>query len=51
MSMGLGMLERDLAGLLNNKVRAQRLDEALEILASRWCGKPLEATMPRAGDA
>jgi alkanesulfonate monooxygenase SsuD/methylene tetrahydromethanopterin reductase-like flavin-dependent oxidoreductase (luciferase family) len=41
LTAGLGILEWDQAGSLNNKVRAQRLDEALEILASRWRSKPL----------
>ncbi|GHO82374.1 LLM class flavin-dependent oxidoreductase [Dictyobacter formicarum] len=41
LTAGLGILERDQAGSLNNKVRAQRLDEALEILASRWRSEPL----------
>ena len=41
LTAGLGILERGQAGGLSNKVRAQRLDEALSILASRWRSEPL----------
>ncbi len=38
---GLGVLELDKFGLQDNKVRAQRLDEALDILDSWWQGTSL----------
>lgn len=41
LAAGLGIVEQDQADLLNNKVRAERFDEALDILAGRWRGEPL----------
>ena len=39
LTAGLGVLELDKFGLQENRVRAQRLDEALEILESWWHGE------------
>lgn len=39
LTAGLGVLELDKFGLQENRVRAQRLDEALEILGSWWHGE------------
>ncbi len=48
LTAGLGILELGKVGSLNNKVRAERLDEALEILesrcAARLCAQPLRGT-------
>ncbi len=44
LTAGLGVLEPDNIGSLNSKVRAERLDEALEILVSRWRGESLRTT-------
>jgi alkanesulfonate monooxygenase SsuD/methylene tetrahydromethanopterin reductase-like flavin-dependent oxidoreductase (luciferase family) len=44
LTAGLGILEPDKVGSLNNKVRAERLDEALSILESRWRGESLRTT-------
>src|SRR5205823_5657003 len=41
LTAGLGVLELDKFGLQDNKVRAQQLDEALEILDSWWHGEPM----------
>jgi alkanesulfonate monooxygenase SsuD/methylene tetrahydromethanopterin reductase-like flavin-dependent oxidoreductase (luciferase family) len=38
---GLGVLELDKFGMRENKVRAQRLDEALTIVNGWWQGKPM----------
>ena len=48
LTAGLGILEPGQVGSLNNKVRAERLDEALEILESRWRGESLR-TFPSEG--
>ncbi len=44
LTAGLGILAPGKVGSLNNKVRAERLDEALEILESRWHGEALRTT-------
>ena len=41
LTAGLGVLELDKFGMQDNKVRAQRLDEALAILDSWWHGEDL----------
>jgi alkanesulfonate monooxygenase SsuD/methylene tetrahydromethanopterin reductase-like flavin-dependent oxidoreductase (luciferase family) len=41
LTAGLGILEPRKGGSLNNKARAERLDEALSILESRWRGEAL----------
>jgi alkanesulfonate monooxygenase SsuD/methylene tetrahydromethanopterin reductase-like flavin-dependent oxidoreductase (luciferase family) len=41
LTAGLGVLEQDTSGLLDTRVRARRLDEAVEILDSRWQGESL----------
>lgn len=41
LTAGLGVLELDKFHLQENKVRAQRLDEALDILERWWQGEPL----------
>jgi alkanesulfonate monooxygenase SsuD/methylene tetrahydromethanopterin reductase-like flavin-dependent oxidoreductase (luciferase family) len=41
LTAGLGVLELDKFGLQENKERAQRLDEALEIIERWWHGEPL----------
>ncbi|EFH84992.1 LLM class flavin-dependent oxidoreductase [Ktedonobacter racemifer] len=43
LTAGLGVLESHKESSLNKKVRAERLDEALSILESRWRGEPLHA--------
>ena len=44
LTAGLGIVEPGKVGSLNNKVRAELLDEALEILESWWRGKTLRTT-------
>ncbi|MGH2482545.1 MAG: LLM class flavin-dependent oxidoreductase, partial [Ktedonobacteraceae bacterium] len=43
LTAGLGVLELDKFGMLENKVRAQQLDEALEIIERWWQGESLRA--------
>jgi len=43
LTAGLGVLELDKFGIQENKVRAQRLDEALEILDSWWQGTSIRS--------
>ena len=43
LTAGLGVLELDKFGMQENKVRAHRLDEALEILDSWWRGESLRS--------
>jgi len=43
LATGLGVLELDKFGMLDNGVRAQRLDEALEIVNGWWQGKSLRS--------
>jgi alkanesulfonate monooxygenase SsuD/methylene tetrahydromethanopterin reductase-like flavin-dependent oxidoreductase (luciferase family) len=43
LTAGLGVLELDKFGMLENKVRAQRLDEALEILNAWWQGASMRS--------
>ncbi|GHO46832.1 LLM class flavin-dependent oxidoreductase [Ktedonospora formicarum] len=40
LTAGLGVLELDKFGMQDNKVRAQRLDEALELINIWWQGEP-----------
>ena len=41
LTVGLGVLDLDKFGMPDNKIRAQRLDEGLEIVDGWWQGKPL----------
>ena len=41
LTAGLGVLELDKFGMQENKVRAQRLEEALTIINSWWQGEPM----------
>jgi alkanesulfonate monooxygenase SsuD/methylene tetrahydromethanopterin reductase-like flavin-dependent oxidoreductase (luciferase family) len=43
LTAGLGVLELDKFGMQENKVRAQRLDEALEILERWWSGENMRS--------
>lgn len=43
LTAGLGVLELDKFGMLENRVRAQRLDEALEILNGWWQGASMRS--------
>lgn len=43
LTAGLGVLELDKFGMQENKVRAERLDEALEILDGWWRGEALRS--------
>lgn len=43
LTAGLGVLDLDKFGMQENRVRAQRLDEALEILDSWWRGEALRS--------
>lgn len=43
LTAGLGVLELDKFGMQDNQVRAQRLDEGLEILADWWSGAAMRA--------
>lgn len=43
LTAGLGVLELDKFGMQENRLRAQRLDEALEIIDRWWRGEPLRS--------
>ena len=43
LTAGLGVLELDKFGMQENKLRAQKLDEALEIIERWWHGEPLRS--------
>lgn len=43
LTAGLGVLELDKFAMQENKVRAQRLDEALELLERWWSGEEMRS--------